>query len=308
MDRVCHDILVQLNLPNLHVIPLEQFEADDKELLKAKENRRLIEYYFTCTPSLPLFIFNCHPEVDHITYLDADLFFFDSPKALYDEIGGHSIAIVEHRFPHHLRDLEVHGIYNVGWLYFKRDGHGLACLQSWREQCIEWCYDRVEDGRFADQKYLDAWPDRFSGVVVLHHKGANLAPWNISNYRVSDDQGRICVDEQPLIFFHFHGLKKVNGWLYNHNLADYRVLISAPMLRSIYAPYITTLLEVNQELLPFLKQTFSDTNIRYGSTESSATQETPPLRRLAKSLGRSLHLCREVVFRNYLIVINGRVL
>ena len=307
MDRVCYETLVQLKLPDVHLIALEDFEAGDEKLLRAKENRSLIEYYFTCTPSLPLFILDHHPEVDQITYLDADLFFFNSPIPLYDEIEVHSIAIIEHRFPPNLRYLERHGIYNVGWLSFKRDEHALACLQWWREQCIEWCYDRVEDGRFADQRYLDTWPDRFPGVVVLRHKGANLAPWNVSNYKIRKDRGRVWVDDQPLIFFHFHGLKKVSAWLYNHNLPVYGVRMSSSVLRSIYAPYITNLLNMSQELLPFFPQASLDSSIRY-RTESTSLQQMLPLRRVARSLSWRLYLCREVLARNYLIVINGRVL
>jgi hypothetical protein len=308
MDRVCYEVLFQLKLPNVHLIPLEDFEAGDEKLLRAKENRRLIEYYFTCTPSLPLFILNRYPEVDQITYLDADLFFFNSPIPLYDEIGTYSIAIVEHRFPPHLRHSEIHGIYNVGWLSFKRDEHALACLQWWREQCLEWCYDRVEEGRFADQKYLDTWPDRFPGVVVVRHKGANVAPWNVSNYTFRQDSEGIWVDEQPLIFFHFHGLKKVNAWIYNHNLADYGVRISSSLLWSIYAPYIANLLNMSQELLPFREQASPDSNIRYSTMESASFQQMPLLRRIARSLSWRFHLCREILARNSLVVINGRVL
>src|SRR5215813_5304237 len=76
MDRVCYNALSQIKLPNVRLIALDEFEAADRELLIAKKNRTLIEYYFTCTPSLPLFIFDASREVDCITYLDADLFFF----------------------------------------------------------------------------------------------------------------------------------------------------------------------------------------------------------------------------------------
>ena len=53
MDSVCYETLFQVKLPNVHLIALEDFEAGDEELLSAKKNRTLIEYYFTCTPSLP---------------------------------------------------------------------------------------------------------------------------------------------------------------------------------------------------------------------------------------------------------------
>ena len=182
-----------------------------------------------------------------------------------------------------------------------------ACLHWWREQCIEWCYDRVEDGRFADQRYLDTWPDRFPGVVVLRHKGANLAPWNVSNYKVREDRGRVWVDEQPLIFFHFHGLKKVNTWLYGHNLAVYGVKRSRTVLRSIYAPYFASLLNVSQDLLPFL-QASVDSSVRYQTRESAPSQQISPLRRIVRSLRWRLHMCGEILARNYLVVINGRVL
>jgi hypothetical protein len=68
-------------------------------------------------------------------------------------------------------------------------------------------------------------------VIVLQHKGANLVPWNVANYKIRKNKGYVWVDEKPLIFFHFHGLKKINAWLHNHNLALYRVKISPSVLR-----------------------------------------------------------------------------
>jgi hypothetical protein len=302
MDRLCYNVLSQLKLCNVRLITLEEFEESDKALLIAKENRKLIEYYFTCTASLPLFIFDACPEVDRVTYLDADLFFFDTPESVFEEIGSHSVAIIGHRFPSHLKHLEKHGIYNVGWLSFKRDEHAFACLHWWREQCLEWCYDRIEDGRYADQKYLDTWPDCIPSVVVLRHKGANLAPWNVSNYRIRKDGGHIWVDEQPLIFFHFHGLKKLNNWLYDPSFANYRVRGSQPTLRIIYAQYFANLFTVGQELLPFFRQnSFLSNGIRYQRSEPATSQQMQPLRRI-------LSLCREILARNYFVVINGRLL
>ena len=140
-----------------------------------------MEYYFTLTPSLPLYIFNHFGEVDLITYLDSDLYFFSDPKPIYDEIRTSSIAIIGHRFSSNLRHLDERGVYNVGWMSFRRDKNALDCLEWYRERCIEWCYDRVEEYRYADQKYLDKFPKLFNEVHIIQCKGANLAPWNIDS-------------------------------------------------------------------------------------------------------------------------------
>jgi len=131
-DDLAYETLQRLDLPEIVPISLRDFEEGDKELLQAKGNRSRIEYYFTCTPSLPLYILSNHPEVDVITYLDADLFFFLNPSPIYKELDDGSVLIVGHRFPPHLRHAEVYGIYNVGLLSFRRDDVGLQCLHWWR--------------------------------------------------------------------------------------------------------------------------------------------------------------------------------
>ena len=110
MDRICFEALTTLALPGMHAIALHDFEKGDYDLLAAKENRTPIEYYFTCSPSLPLFILNNNPQVDLITYLDADLFFFAELKPIYEELADRSIGIIGHRFPPFLKDNEQFGI------------------------------------------------------------------------------------------------------------------------------------------------------------------------------------------------------
>ncbi|MFA6224310.1 MAG: hypothetical protein WC647_18575 [Desulfomonilaceae bacterium] len=248
MDDEAYRILRNLELPGINPISLEVFERNDEALKIAKTNRSRIEYYFTCTPSLPLFILNNWPEVDLITYLDADLFFFQSPESVFQEMDNASVGIIGHRFPPKLKRLELHGIYNVGWLTFRRDDNGINCLNWWRDRCIEWCYDRTEDGRYADQKYLDDWPTRFKGVKVIEHKGANLAPWNVDNYRLSPAFEKVLVDDQPLVFFHFHRTKEVIPNLYTTGLSLYHAKSSSLLRNTLFRPYIKSLIEAESGL------------------------------------------------------------
>lgn len=242
LDSATHEALTRLALPEVEPIALQDFESGDAPLLEAKANRSRVEYYFTCTASLVLYVLDHWPALDLVTYLDADLFFFASPAPLFEELGSGSVAIIGHRFSPGLRHREVYGVYNVGWVSFRRDAQARECLEWWRAQCLAWCYDRVEGGRFADQRYLDDWPTRFRNVVVLQHRGANLAPWNVGNHRLrSPDGGAVLVDGEPLIFFHFHALRQVTRWLYDPRWAAYGVRPSGVLRRRIYRPYLAAL-------------------------------------------------------------------
>ncbi|MGZ8693869.1 MAG: glycosyl transferase [Gaiellaceae bacterium] len=204
-DEEAKRLLDELALPHLTTVALEELEAFDQDLLSTKGDRTSVEYCWTATPALPLYVFGTRPEVDEVTYVDADLMFFSDPEALFDELGDASVLITPHRYsPEHAHHL-INGVYNVQFLPFRRDERGLTVLNWWHDRCIEWCYYRLEDGKLGDQKYLDDWPERFPGVHVLQHKGGGLAPWNISQYDVHRaPDGRVLVDDDPLVFFHYH--------------------------------------------------------------------------------------------------------
>ena len=238
-DDETYDILSRLALPNVCLISYQEFEATNARLLQVKGERTLVEYYWTCTPVLPLYILEQNSQVDLITYLDADLYFFSDPQPIYDEFGNGSILIIEHRFPPGMGYLEVNGIFNVGWISFRRDAAGLSALSWWAERCIEWCYARHELGKFGDQKYLDDWTTRFPDVVVLQHKGAGLAPWNITGYSIVKRDVQLWVDNEKLIFYHFHGMKQSSSWLYQPVSGGYQ--IAANHKRWLYEPYIVAL-------------------------------------------------------------------
>lgn len=239
LDEDAHDALAALGLEGVRPIRLQELEAADPELLAVKGTRSIVEYYFTCSPVLPRYLLRSYPEIDLITYLDADLLFYSSPQPIFDELGAGSVLIVPHRFPENLRHLEIHGVYNVGLLSFRNDNNGLAVLDKWRTDCIDWCYDRVEDDRYADQKYLDRWPG-LPGVVVLENPGAGLAPWNVMRYHMDFSYDPPTVDDRPLVFFHFQGVKELGPGLWDVSLDRYGAT-DARIRQGLYRGYVTAL-------------------------------------------------------------------
>jgi len=245
-DEMSYQTLDRLCLPGVRLISAEQFEAGDSDLQRAKTGRSRVEYYWTCTPSLPLYILDEYRRVDTITYLDADLCFYADPMPVYSDMGDGSILIVEHRYAsEHTYQAAGSGVYNVGLMAFRRDARALACLRWWRERCLEWCYARSEDGRFGDQKYLDDWPLRFEGVVVLKHDGAGLAPWNACRYDLGWDGGRLTVDNAPLIYYHFHSLKGVAANVIQP--AGYQYRLSSVLVEHLYLPYVDALRQAERD-------------------------------------------------------------
>lgn len=244
LDDLSFDLLTELKPSGLHPVKLSELEEADKELLSVKQDRRLIEYYFTISPCLPRYLLEKFPEVDILTYVDADLFFFASPEPLYQELDDDSVLIIPHRFPPlDQHDLNCYGIYNVGYLSFRNDSNGKACLNWWRDRCLDWCKDEVDEAndRFADQKYLDQFPVLFDRVIISGHKGANVAPWNLATFPftiISDTTAEIGGDD--LVFYHFQGLQ-LGGWcLYFPNLAEYRP-VEKDIIEWLYPRYVLSL-------------------------------------------------------------------
>ena len=106
------------------IFSLEKLEKEYPELLTIKNTRSQIEYYFTLTPSWTLAALRRVPLDELITYIDADTFFFDSPETIFDQIKDKSIGITPHRFRYSLKHLEIYGLYNVGWVSFRKNKEG----------------------------------------------------------------------------------------------------------------------------------------------------------------------------------------
>lgn len=204
-DNLAYELLGKLNLEKVTLVSLSEFE--DEELLRIKPQRTRQEYCWTCTPSAALYVMHTEPHVDAITYLDADLMFFSSPDLIFTEAENASIILTEHRYLPDFNDSITSGIYNVQFVMFRRDSQGLQALKWWRDRCIEWCFARVEDNKFGDQKYLDDWTERFAGVHVVQNLGAGVAPWNSAQYSLKKIEDQVYIEDKLLIFYHFHALK-----------------------------------------------------------------------------------------------------
>ncbi|WP_201787349.1 hypothetical protein [Paludibacter jiangxiensis] len=163
------------------------------------------------------------------------------------------VLITEHRYTPIYDQSELSGKYCVQFVTFRNTENGMFILRWWRDACLEWCYARKEDGKFGDQKYLDDWTTRFKGIHELNHLGGGVAPWNVQQYTIENENNTLVVYHPDsgkyfdLIFFHFHymhiyKMKFIYEFFFGHYILPRKVL------HYLYKAYVAQLKRKSLEL------------------------------------------------------------
>jgi hypothetical protein len=235
-DRISAEMVASLDEPGIVAITHAAM-LDTEPRLAACSERSRWEFYATHKAILPLHLLEHYPGIDAIAHIDADTCFYSSPADLFAELGHASIGLSPHRFSPAFEPAIIHGQFNAGFVYWRRDATGLRCLREFRDQCLAWCFNRVEpDGRYMNQGYLTAWPQRYDNVQVLRHPGANLAYWNIAGHQLTVGNPPQ-VDGQPLVFYHFSNIHRDAAGQWRTPYFDFGAG-QAVAVQEIYFPYL----------------------------------------------------------------------
>ena len=253
LEAKAYEVLTNSNLSNVKVLSLKEIENFDSDFFQTND-RPMFEYYCSCKPVLMLYLLKCNPSIKRITYLDSDLFFFGDTEGMHREIDSSSIALSPHRFVINIEKSEQVGIFNAGWISIKNDRNGVECLEWWRKKVFEWCKDIVENDRYADQKYLDQVPLNFQGVRIVQHLGINAGPWNIKNKIVEESGCHVHINGVALIFYHFHGIRRVGQRIYDTGVSSYNVRLLKNRGRNLYRRYLNELQRIDAQFPEFASE------------------------------------------------------
>lgn len=258
-DDLSYKLIKELNYPGL--IAISTLEFENKELLKCKQDKKktkMYEYYWACKPYCVKYIMK-KMNADIVTYIDCDFMFLQSPEEIFEEMDEADVLIQPNNFSSgEMKEFVPVGYYCSCYESFRNNSNGIKVLNWWHKKNMEWCYARFEPGKFADQKYLDDWRIRFKSVKEIINIGANLSPWNVQKYNISKRDGRICVNNVPVIYYHFHSFKM--------NLLDYSYQITGDrenfydipkdVVKLIYISYAKSL----KNVISLLKNKFKEYN------------------------------------------------
>ena len=248
-DKETEDYISELNPTNVTPISLQKLETS--RLLQVKNSRTFTEYCWTCTPfTLRYCLENFN--IPFCIYLDADIKFYNSPQNLISNFlkSDYGIYITPHDYLSIYDQSENSGHFCVQFVGFKDKQSSINVLDKWCNDCLDWCYNKAEDGKFGDQKYLDDWPVTSPEEVMLPEETDTfLGPWNLYKYKISNIKNDLCASHKEtrrssqVITYHFHSLKLSKTQSFR---GDY--LIGKNGNQFFYNDYIFDLHNFNKEL------------------------------------------------------------
>ena len=250
---ICHDKdsfekLSRLNLPQVLTYSIFQVEDEFPQLLAARSNRSLHEYFFCVTPFLIKFVM-LRFDSNLYVYLDSDLFFFSDFTSALDSNENYVVAITPHRYKSSYKHLEIYGKYNVGLLSVRPCPDSQNIIDWWAKQCIKSTSINAANDVYGDQKYLDEFETLIRGVKSLDNLGHNVAPWNFTDVVQVDGELKIIANLSisSLVYFHFSGLKRYR-YFSLLGFMPFRQKATKQVKTLIYQPYLKSLRESEYKL------------------------------------------------------------
>lgn len=150
---------------------------------------------------------------DKVIYFDPDIYIYESVEFIYKLLDSSNIVVTPHATSPILdmerpadQDFLATGTFNLGFIALNASDEARRFLDWWETRCLQLAYAETRTGLFVDQKWLDLAPCYFDGLLVLKHKGCNVANWNFHERTLKEVHGKWSVNGEPLVFFHFSGI------------------------------------------------------------------------------------------------------
>ena len=175
------------------------------------------------------------PDCEGVLYFDPDMVLFSRLDDLVERMLASDIVLTPHQAKPEVSlkrivDNEIGslkwGIFNLGFLGVRNSGEGRAFADWWAHRLAHFCFDRLEQGLFTDQKWINHVPVFFDGVSILREPRFNVATWNVTTRAVTGTApDAVLVDGKPLGFYHFTGFDSgAHGIMAERNAAGNETL------------------------------------------------------------------------------------
>jgi len=223
------------------VIEVADIEADFQELVL---RYNIIELNTAIKPRAVQYLFEIK-KATNVIYLDPDIKIFKSLTRLYESLNSSSIILTPHIYTPIPIDNKKpgentflnYGIYNLGFIGLRNDEEANRFAAWWKNRTYLKGYFNPSDGLFVDQLPINHVPIFFNNVEILDDWGMNMAPWNLHERFLSENDGKFVVNETyDLVFYHFSSFRVDSNELPLFHYDRFK-LIDRPDLHNLYNMY-----------------------------------------------------------------------
>jgi len=288
MDRLTSQVQQELLSPHT-IIEVEDIQIPDFEAITKKYT--LFEISCVGKPYFAMYLFEHYPELSELFYFDSDIYFYDTLQSVEQLLDEHDICISTH-FTHDLvsecqpqmRNFLNAGLYNTGFLGFKRSAETNRFLEWWANRLQHEGFINFAEGMFVDQLWVNFVPLLFKKVWIDADVGHNVGYWNFHERVVTLQEGKYFInDTTPLVFFHFSGYEPtVPQHLSVHQ--DLYSFQSRPDVVPIFEEYRKALIESHHAQFQTLPNAFYKRRYFYQKTKGLQKKLVVVLRNLLRVL------------------------
>lgn len=182
--------VVEMRLKNVVAWDLETLEDLHKaEFDIARNNPATVwggqysNFVWTLTPWIMDYFLKSARDGESIMYIDADIYFYQSPELIFDVVGDKSLGIHTHRFSGPYNPNMITGYFNVGVVVFRHDPYGLEMAAKWKNWMLYPNHEYAKQyGQCGDQALISLLYEQYTNNVCVFDwewdkKYQHLAPW-----------------------------------------------------------------------------------------------------------------------------------
>lgn len=236
----------------IEIIPVSRIKIYCFDEIIKKYN--IIELNTSIKPSFFKYLINRYEALETIIYFDPDIQIFNKLDLLEKDLEKYDILIT----PHILNPISVddfspsenlflnYGIYNLGFLALNaKSQNSIKLLNWWEDKTLKIGFDRVSEGLFVDQLWINLVPIFFNNVKILREYGYNVAPWNLHERNlIKKNNGQyIMQDDSQLVFYHFSSYNYTKPELISKGYNRYDTVTLTNEIHQLYSQYHNKLIE-----------------------------------------------------------------
>lgn len=201
------------------IITIEELQIPGNEFDTLIRNYNIIEFNTALKPFIIEFL-DRKMGFSSVIYLDPDIVVYQSLDTIWNELGNADFILTPHIIePIRDKDLDYltlgainTGVFNLGFIGLQLTDSSRKLISWWKRHLLQYGHNNILNGEFYDQKVMNLLPVFSDKTVISRNFGFNVAEWNLHERKLSKVDGIYFVNEKdPLIFFHFSGVKMTDA-------------------------------------------------------------------------------------------------